>query len=593
MVDISETLRRGMAHHQAGRLADARAAYDEILDAVPDHADALHLTGLVEHQSGDHVAAVATIRRAIALDAKAPLYHANLGRVLRAHGEDAPAAAAYRDAIALAPDMADVHSDLAAALIALGDHEAARARAQRALELDPGMAEPHLNLGLALQGAGGPDAAGAEEALRRALDMEPGLAGGWLGLGILLQARGEAAAAGDAYAKALALDPGLVEAHVNLGNLKREACDFAEAVEHYRAGLELEPNNATAHGNLGVALQESGEVPAALAAYDAALALAPEDAEVQRNRAMALLQAGRFEEGWKAYEWRWKTRRFAGLDRHDELPRWHGEAALDATLMMHAEQGYGDAIQFARYLPLAAERVGRVVLQCPQPLTGLLATVAGAHTVVATGDALPACDVQVPLLSLPGVFRTELATVPADVPYLQADAATVARWRSWGDKLAGARVGLAWKGSAEHPRDIVRSPGLEVLRPLLDVPGVSFVSLQRDAEPEEYDCLDEVERARITDMAAAFVDFSDAAAVVAELDLVIACDTAMAHLAGALAKSVWVLLPHVAEWRWLEERLDSPWYPTARLFRQPAPGDWAGVVAEVRAALTKRSTSAC
>ncbi len=587
MVDISESLRRGMALHQAGNLDAAAAVYQDILDIVPACADALHLMGLIDHQRGSHEEAITKISQAIKIDPKVALYHTNLGRVLRAFGQDGEAVTAYREALVLAPDQADVHSDLAAALVALGDYAAARTRAHRALELDPSMAEAHLNLGLAYQGMDGPDAAGAEDALRAAISHDANLAGAWLGLGILMQAQGDTVAAADNYRRALDLDGGLVEAHVNLGNLARQGCEFQTAVACYRRAIHLVPDSATAHGNLGVALQETGQTEAALAAYDAALVRDAEDAEVHRNRAMLLLQIGRFAEGWSEFEWRWKTARFAGLKRANSSPRWDGRSAPRMTVLVTAEQGYGDTVQFARYLPLVRQRVGRLIVECPSPLVDLLETAEGVDLVVASGTPLPPHDAQIPLMSLPGVFTTDLDTIPSDVPYLTVPAAAVERWRGDEDAEPLPRIGIAWKGSPDHPRDRVRSPGLEPFLPLFDLSEARFISLQRDGGR------DDIERlglgSRLDDPASAFVDFADAAAVIAELDHVIACDTAMAHLAGALGKPVSILLPHVAEWRWLEDRDDSPWYPTARLFRQSALGDWAGAVAALTAELGRNT----
>ena len=576
MAETMDALARGIARHQAGDLAAAEKAYRAILADHPDHADALHLLGLVLYQKGDAVTAMEHIRRAIETDPRAAMYHANLGRVLMAQGRASEAAEAYRDAVVLTPNDAAVHSDMAAALVTAGDFDAARSRARLALELAPDLAPAHLNLGLALQGGGASAAAGAEACFRRAAALDPNLADAHQALGQLHQGRGEDDAAMECYRQAIRANPGMAEAHCNLGNILRERLDLAAAMAQYDAGLTVAPDIAALHANKGVALHELGRFDDALVSYDRALALDPEDAECRRNRAMTLLLLGRLAEGWQAYEARWRTARFKGQDRGGKVPRWTAAGAEPgATVLVRAEQGFGDTIQFARYAALLAAADQHVILECPATLRRLMTSLDGVIQVVEQGgDRLPGHDYQIPLMSLPAAFATDLATIPADVPYLRAPDRDRADWRRRLDKLAGPRIGIVWKGSPDHPRDRVRSPGLAPFLPLLDLSGATLVSLQMGGGTD----LAAHGADAVVDMTPDLRDFAATAALIECLDLVVTCDTAVGHLAGALGRPVAMMLPQVPEWRWLLDRDDTPWYPTMRLFRQPAAGDWDGAV---------------
>jgi len=290
---------------------------------------------------------------------------------------------------------------------------------------------------------------------------------------------------------------------------------------------------------------------------------------------MALLQGGDFKEGWREFEWRWQTDHFAHIRRAWSKPQWDGRALGGETVLVHHEQGYGDTIQFSRYLPLIADRGGRVVVECPDALVGIVETVSGVDAVVRSDDQSVEYDFHVPMMSLPGVFSTTFDNLPDSVPYLLAPEAERARWSERLGEDGGKRIGLVWKGNTAHARNQWRSPGLRAFLSVLGNPDYTFYSLQKDEAPEDLRALGLTDRVR--DLSGDLTTFSDTAGVIAKLDLVIAPDTAVAHLAGALAAPVWLLLPHVPEWRWFEDRDDSPWYPTMRVFRQPRPGDWRAV----------------
>ncbi len=367
-----------------------------------------------------------------------------------------------------------------------------------------------------------------------------------------------------------------------------------EALAYARRAVELRPEWATAHHNLGMVLGRRGETDAALAAYEQVLRIEPEYAEAHRNRALAWLTRGDFARGWPEYEWRWRCR---GLERGPfrfTQPCWQGEDLKGRTILLHAEQGLGDTLQFIRYASLVKRRGGRVVLVCPPPLVRLLAGCSSIDHVLAAGSGasqgLPAFDVHAPLMSLPLIFGTTLDDVPAEVPYLSATPASLERWRSALDEVTGFRVGIAWQGNRRHRNDRLRSFPMAALAPLARVASARLISLQRGAGTEQVGTGDGAFTVLDLDSASGLQtaddrDFLETAAIVSQLDLVVTADTALAHLAGALGVPVWVALPDVADWRWLTDRGDSPWYPTMRLFRQDRPGDWAGVFDRMAEAL--------
>lgn len=581
MSDVASLLQAAVQHHQAGRLDEARRGYAAVLEAEPEHADARHLSGLIAYQEGKFEEALALIDGAIARQPDVAMYHANRGRVLKAAGENAAAAAAVRRALSLQPGDPSLLSDLAGALVDGGDADVAMLFARRAIERAPDLAPAHHNFGLAAAMLGQPYS--ARPAFERAVELDPAFAPALFELGRIHQEKNAPDQAETYYRSALAADPLMLEAHVNLGNILRARMDLEDAIGHFRQALEIDGTQAAVHGNLGVALQDAGDPEAALLAYDCALELAPGDAEVERNRAQALLQLGRLEEGWPVFERRWRTRRFAAIRRDWPCPQWNGERGEDLTVLVHAEQGFGDTIQFSRYLPLLAERVGRVLVECPPPVAALISRCQGVDDIVAAGSPLPGFDRHIPMMSLPGAFRTDLGSIPAQIPYLKVSPELAAAWSERLGPRDGLRVGLVWKGSRRHQWNTWRSPGLAAFDALLKAPGVNWISLQKDDETAD------LQARGLTDAFLALGgqvrDFSDTAAALMHLDLIISPDTAVAHLAGAMGRPVWLILPHVAEWRWLTDREDSPWYPTMRLFRQNVRGDWRGPVSMMLVAL--------
>jgi tetratricopeptide (TPR) repeat protein len=596
-----------LAHQRSGRVADAERVCREILSVDPAHAQTLHLLGLIEHQRGRSEEAIEHIRAAIMREGRDPAFHHNLGNILRAQDRPAEARACYERALALAPGSVDTLYNLGNTCQDLGQPERAIGFFERALRLRPDAIELHDNLGTALQDLGRleeaiasyrkalavrPDAietldnlAGAlrmqghpdeaQACYERAIALWPNHLESLIGLGVVLRDQGRLEDAVACYNRALAQVPDHLDARNNLGVALTDLGRPDEAITQYERILARNPNRAEAHYNLGVALGRRGQYGEELAAYERALNLNPDYAQAHFNRAHTLLLTGQFKEGWAEYEWRFAV---AQYDRGFDRPLWSGEPLAGRSILIHAEQGFGDALQFVRYIPAVAECGGRVVLEVPEPLVRLARTVAGVSQVVARGDPLTAFDYHCPLLSLPRVFKTNPATIPDAVPYLRVPGEASTAWAERMPATPGLKVGVVWAGTTVGAID------LRLFQQLWEVDGVSWFSLQVGERSGDISSLAGV---KITDLSPWLTDFAETAAAVCRLDLVISVDTSVAHLAGALGRPTWLLLRDPPEWRWLLEREDSPWYPTARLFRQRKEGDWPCVAREVAAALAQ------
>lgn len=424
----------------------------------------------------------------------------------------------------------------------------------------------------------------AERLYREALAVSPESPVPLHYLGVILYQRGRLDEALPLLDRAAALAPQEPEFHNNRGLALAAAQRDAEAIAAYRAALDRKPDHAGAWNNLGLVLQASGDVDAAVAAYRRGLAVAPAFAPLHWNQGLAFLLRGDYDEGWREYEWRERTPEFAPFLHRHAAPRWTGDDPTDRTLLLTAEQGLGDALQMLRFARRVAERGARVVALVPPVLRRLAATVPGVAAAITPDDVLPAIDMQISLMSLPGMLHVTTKSAAEPVPYLHAD--PVLRESAAARIAATApdtvRVGIAWAGAAGNTLNARRSLPLAALAPLLDLAGVTWYSLKRQGETFRPDDVDYMGRLVELDLRN---DFDSLAAMVDALDLVVSVDTSLAHLAGALGKPVWVLLSRVPDWRWLLDRADSPWYPTARLFRQRVAGDWSHPVAELGDAL--------
>jgi len=405
-----------------------------------------------------------------------------------------------------------------------------------------------------------------------------------LALGNALRDDGQIDQAIAAFRQAIVLNPKFAEAYGNLGAALQHQGQLEESAAAFRQALAINPNLAHGHSNLGTVLEAQGQMDLAIAAYRQGIAVQRDSPIAHHNLALALLLLGDFRQGWEEYEWRWKCKDFPSNRLNFPQPQWDGSNLNGRTILLYPEQGLGDTIQFVRYVPLVAERGGKVIFGNRALMERLLQSIPGVEKWVAPGEALPPFDLHCPLLSLARAFGTTLESIPASVPYLFPDAKLRESWRTRLTAYpAELRVGLAWAGRPTHKNNRNRSMNLADLAPLLRLPGVRFISLQKGEAAAQATTLPEEER--LVDWTQELQDFADTAALIANLDLVISVDTAVAHLAGAMGKPVWTLLPFAPDWRWLLHRDDSPWYPTMRLFRQRSPGDWRSVIDRVAEAM--------
>jgi tetratricopeptide (TPR) repeat protein len=600
---VAEAFAQALNYHQTGQLPQAERLYRLILQADPNHADSHHLLGVLAYQMGNYEPAVASIRHALTLNPWAGVYHANLGVAQEALGQTKDALASFQQALRLDPTSAQAHNAVGNALRALGNLDEAAAHCAQALRILPEFPEAHNNLGNALYLQGKLDEAVAhyEEALR----LKPGYAEAHSNLGLALADNGKREQGIAHYHEALRINPNYADAHNNLSIALLREARFTEAETHSRAALRLKPSYADAHNNLGSILLRQSRWDEALAEYEEAMRLRANFAEAHWNRSLLWLLLGNFEQGWPDYEWRWTQPGFTR--RYLEKPLWDGSDLRGRGIVLHSEQGLGDTVQFIRYAPLVKERGGTVIVECHPPLLRLLAGVPGIDHLLPEGSPLPPFDVRAPLLSLPSILRTTVATVPAKVPYLYAKPDLVEHWRQKlcevrystfdANKLAPdvghtadtghrtskveheLKVGIAWQGTPAFRYDRQRSIPLTLFAPLASVEGVQLISLQKGPGTDQLRALEG--RFPIVDFGTTLDEatgaFMDTAAIIKNLDLVICSDSAVAHLAGALGAQVWVALPLVPDWRWMLNRNDSPWYPTMRLFRQTRFADWDDV----------------
>jgi len=603
---IAQAFDMALWHYRKGRLDEVERLCNWILSTDANHAQGLNLLGLVAHHRGHSDTALTRIRQAIASNDRVPEFHHNIGNVLKDIGRLEEARAAYQQALALnrksidtlynlgnlsqelgrldqavlyfeqaltlRPDSVEILNNLGAVLHDQGRFDVALAHYSRAAALAPNSIEILANYGAALCDQGEPEKAAVQ--FERALALRSDHIESLNGLGIALRAQGRVEAAIARFERALVLMPDRAETHNNLALALEDLGRLDEAIVHYEHSLKLAPDQPETHNNLGNALGYQRRHEAAMSAYGRALALKPDYAEAHYNRGLLLLLRGDYERGWAEHEWRWRYKGNPDQRRFGR-PKWTGEPVAGRTVLIHAEQGFGDIIQFLRYVPLVAAQGAKVLLAMPRPVIRLAEKLPGTSALLLQGDPVAEFDLHCPLLSLPHVFGTTIETIPNTVPYLQPPVDALAAWRGRLSGDSGLKVGFVWSGNPANKLNSSRSLPVGMLKTLLGIPGVRWFSLQvgpaatnRELEPT----------GPIEDLAPVLTDFADTAAAICNLDLVISVETAVAHLAGALGRPVWVPLAYVPAWRWLLDREDSPWYPTMRLFRQSSPGEWEGVV---------------
>jgi tetratricopeptide (TPR) repeat protein len=615
-----QALDAALREHSAGRLAEAEAIYRKVLAENPEHPGALHLLGVALSQQGNKRAAIDYISRAISLNPQVADFHSNLGLVHLENGQPDKAMIECQRALSLQPDHVDALHQLGNALKQLGRLEESIEPYQRAIALRPDFAMAMGNLADALWKLGRtaeadalnervvaltPDnltaltARGealvrqkklreAETVFRTVVERWPNEWVGHNGLGVVLYGLGKTDEAAALYEKAASLAADHPGPWNNLGYARIGQGNLDEGIRCYEKALSIRPDFADAHNNIGNAYLAKLELDTAMRCYEKALFFQPDHSDGHWNRALLKLLLGDYDRGWLEYEWRWL--KFPEVRRFFDRPLWDGFDKLTAggfdisgkTVLLHAEQGFGDTIQFVRFAQSVAAKGATVNLECQRELAGLLQHIPGVARTITRGDALPPFDFHCPLLSLPRALGLTVENIPSKVPYLQVDQNLAKKWQNRLKQYEGSlKVGIVWAGARTHRRDPERSITLDAFAPLASIDGVQLLSLQKDATSELTSPSIANRKLQIANFTPDLHDFADTAAFILNLDLVIGVDTAVVHLAGALGKKVWTLLAYSPDWRWLLGRDDSPWYPTMRLFRQPKPGDWAGPVAQV------------
>ncbi|MBO1346773.1 MAG: tetratricopeptide repeat protein [Hormoscilla sp. GUM202] len=575
--EASAHYQQAISWYQKGEKDKAIALCHQVLLAHPGHSETMNLLGVCLQNTGKLAEAVSVYREAIALNPQDMSLHNNLGVILCSLGHKEQALACYEKAISINPNCADAYYNAAKIMEEQNRRKEAIAYCKKAIAIKP-KAEFYNQLGIYYQGC--ENLAEAAKQCEQAIALKPNYPEAICNLGMILQEQGKIAEAIGQYRQALAIKPDYPGAYDKMGTALQEQGKLAEAIACHQKAIALKPDLADAYSNLGVAVQEQLKIQEAIGYYRHAVALNPDAVTAHLNLGMCSLLLQDFQQGFVEYEWRWREwTKSQTLEERLGKPLWDGSPLAGKTILLHTEQGYGDAIQFVRYAPLVAQRgAGKVILETYRALRRLLTTVSGVQEVVVKGEPLPAFDVQVPLMSLPHILGTTIETIPARIPYLYEEKDAV-KYSELLRTEGEVKVGIVWASDPKGATASKRSCPVSLFLELSQIPGISLYSLQK----EHTDILD---GAPIQDLRELLHDFADTAAVISQLDLVISVDTAVAHLAGALGKPVWVLLPFSPDWRWLLDRSDSPWYPTMRLFRQAKLGDWPSVFAQVKAALT-------
>ena len=579
---LQQAFQRAVACHQQGRLDEAERLYRAVLHADARHFGSLHNLGSLSTQRGKPAEAVPLLQSALAQQPSSTMAYISLGNALQAAGRFEEAMACFERALAIDPNLPEAYHNCGNALLSLRRHADAIVRYQRAIAMRPDYAEAHYHMGYALQALDR-----QQDALawyEKAIALRPDYAEAYNNLANALRAVGRETEAISRYEQAVRARPDYADAHINLASTLLSLNRSEETIARCHALIAIKPDFPEAHHVLGRALQAMNRHREAITAYQRATALNPQHVEAHWHEGQARLATGDFPEGWR--QWEYRLLLPSSKRREYPQPQWQGDTDLAGKrIFLYAEpgEGFGDTIQFARYAPLVARRGAAVALEVQTPLAPLLGYMEGVSRLCTAGEPPPAFDYHCPLMSLPFAFRTTLPTIPAEVPYVAPPPEKIERWRRRLEGRDVPKIGVAWSGRPRQGEFRNRPIPLRLLTSILQTAGLHFVSLQKELREGDEALLQSWPG--VTNLGGELEDFSDTAAVISLLDLVISVDTSVAHLAGALGKPVWILLQFAADWRWLLDRHDSPWYPSARLFRQPAVGDWESVIPRVHEAL--------
>lgn len=617
---LASLTQHGFDLHQQGKIKEAQSVYEQVLKIQPHHFDALQLLGTLSLQIKQFSQAADYLSLALQLDSEHAACYANRGIALKELKRLDEALLSYDQAISLNPSFAEAHAGRGDVLQELKRLDEALLSYDRAISIKPASASIYYNRGNVLQASQRLDAAlsnyskaialkpdfaeahynfgnilkelkfldPAINSYDQAIKLKPNFAEAHYNRGNTLKELGHLDKALSSYEQAIHIKPDYAEAYCNRGNALQELGRLNEALLSYEQAISINPNYAEAYSNLGNTLQELKRLDEALSYYAQAIRIKPSYAEAHWNLSLCNLLRGNLHAGWQGYEWRWQCEKFIKTSRVSKFsqPLWLGEKSLkDKTILLYAEQGYGDTIQFSRYVSLVAQQGATVILEVQRPLVKLLRNLEGVNAIFAHDDNLPNYDYQCPLLSLPLAFHTEMSTIPVIPQQISADKAKLAYWRTkLGDKIK-PRVGIAWSGSAGHKNDHRRSLTLSQFAANLPS-NCEYISLQKEMRDADRVLL--AKHPEIKHFGDLLEDFTDTAALCELMDVVISVDTSVAHLAGTFNKPTCILLPYSPDWRWLLDRIDSPWYPTARLYRQLKMGDWSGVLENLKRDLEKR-----
>ena len=580
--NISIILKQALAHHRAGHIDQAKLAYKEILRLSPENPDALHFLGLIAHQNQDYDTAANLIIEAININPNNPIFFRHLGQTFQKQNKWDQAIDSYHQAIKINPKYTEAYNNLGGLFHHRKQLDQAINSFQKSIFLDPNVASTHYILGKLFGEKG--ESCRALEAYQEAISLNPKYAEAHCEIGDIFQEQGNLDQAINSYHMALYSCPDYAEGHNNLGSVLKRKNQLDAATAAFGKAIEINPQYARAYSNLGATLVEQNKLEEAIRYFKKALSINSSFADAHFNLAITLLLQGKLIAGWEKYEWRWDSIQ-KSQKRDFKQPLWDGTSLKGKSILVHTEQGLGDAIQFVRYVDLLCDLDTTVIVECQAELKPLFTSIDRIDKLVPKEGKTPNFDVHVPLLSLPHIFGTTLKTIPARIPYLYPD--TKADSIFLLDNNHKFKIGIAWAGNSTHVNDHNRSIDLKRFECLLNIGNCEFFSLQvgvRRDDIKQYGY-----HHIIKDLGKQFTNFHHTASAILQLDLVISVDTAVAHLAGALGKPVWTLLSFIPDWRWMLNRSDSPWYPSMTLFRQKEIGNWSPVFQQIKLALTQCS----
>ncbi|MFC1677990.1 tetratricopeptide repeat protein [Planctomycetota bacterium] len=580
-IDIDEILKVAVQKHGAGEIAQAEKLYRQILETVPNHPGALYFLAMIASGRGEYDIAIELVSKAIKEVPNVAKFYNTLGGAFKETGKLQDAVEAYKQGISLDRDNLAAYNNLSGILQSQGRQDEAIENYKHVVRLNPSVAEVYYNLGVFLKKQGSIDE--AIENYKQAIRLKRDFSDAYYNLANILRANGRQEEAIENYKEVIRLKPDFLKAYNILGEILNEQKRYSETVELFKRAIKLNPDNSDAYNNLGVTLMKQGHYDEAIENYNQSLKLNPENIEAHRNTGMLFLLTNKYKEGWEEYEWRRKS------DNEISQPYWDGSCFKGKRLLVRCEQGMGDSFQFVRYLPMVKERGGTVIFGERKSILTVLGQTPGIDEFVELepgGRPNIEFDHHVRLLSLPGIFETRPETIPAEVPYIYAPPAKTEFWQK---RLCCPefKVGIVWAGGGALggnayglQKEYDRSCCVQDFAPLAGIDGVRLYGLQKGKRAAEIANLPE--DIVLTNFGEQFEDFTDTAAVIENLDLIISIDTSVAHLAGAMGKRVWTMLPFAPDWRWMLDRADCPWYPSMKLFRQKKAGDWHGVFESVQ-----------